>query len=154
MDLLRVLKEIPNNEKDLEIFLRMSTVVGNIRSVDAVSSRVFKKKNSEDFCQVLSIRNVDFDGDYLDYFGSAKGIELEEYDDGEVESLEMNIIHSINDLISALELNKTDTIKDVRYSAITAIVGKEMLISSVVKDTYGFFGKSVDCYIIELKESK
>ncbi len=53
MDLLKTLKNLSEEELSLPIFIRMSTMLGNIRSVDVVSSKIFKKSNGE-FCQILS----------------------------------------------------------------------------------------------------
>tara|TARA_B100000073_G_C23742609_1_gene574191 strand:- start:3227 stop:3682 length:456 start_codon:yes stop_codon:yes gene_type:complete len=151
MDLLKTLKNLSEEELSLPIFIRMSTMVGNIRSVDVVSSKIFKKSNGE-FCQILSVRNSDFDKDYIQNYCEAKGLNLEYYEeDGEYEELSINIIKTIKDLISNLELNLREDIKDVKYSVLTGLGGKEYQISSITKDSYSCFGIVEECYIIEIK---
>ena len=151
MDLLKTLKNLSEEELSLPVFIRMSTMVGNIRSVDVVSSKIFKKSNGE-FCQILSLRNSDFDKDYIQSYFEAKGLNLEYYEeDDEYEDIEINTISSIKDLINNLELNRRKDIKDIKYSVLTGLGGKEYQISSITKDSYSCFGIVEECYIIEIK---
>tara|TARA_Y100001960_G_scaffold1222_1_gene1343 strand:- start:24119 stop:24574 length:456 start_codon:yes stop_codon:yes gene_type:complete len=151
MDLLKRLKEISDSDLKLPVFIRMSTFVGNIRSVDVVSSKVFKKGDGE-LCQVLSLRNSDFDKDYIQNYCEAKGVELEyDEDEGYLEDLCIDPIESIEELIADLELNLNKNIQDIRYSALTGLSGKEYVITSINKDVYHMFGLPNDCFIIEVK---
>lgn len=151
MDLLKNLKNVPKSDLSLPIFLRMSTAVGNIRSVDIVSSKIFKKSNKE-FCQILSLRNSDFDKEYAQSYCEAKGLNLKYYEDEEeFEEICIDNISSIKDLINDLELNRREDIKDTRYSVLTGLAGKEYKINSIIKDVYHTFGQPSDCYIIEVK---
>ena len=151
MDLLKTLKNLSKEELSLPVFIRMSTMVGNIRSVDVVSSKIFKKPNGE-FCQILSVRNLDFDKDYIQSYCEAKGLNLKYYEeDDEYEELSINIIKTIKDLINNLELNRREDIQDIRYSVLTGLGGKEYQINSITKDSYSCFGIVEECYIIEIK---
>jgi hypothetical protein len=151
MDLLKTLKEIPESDHKLEVFLRLSTFVGNIRSVDIVSSKVFKKSDGS-FCQILSLRNSDFDKDYIQSFFDAKYVELEYYkDEEEYEELCIDSISSIKCLIDSLELNTNSNIDDIRYSALSGLAGTEYRITAIKKDVYHTFGQPNDCYIIDVK---
>ena len=151
MDLLKTLKNLSKEELSLPVFIRMSTMVGNIRSVDVVSSKIFKKPNGE-FCQILSVRNLDFDKDYIQSYCEAKGLNLiYNEEDDEYEELSINIIKTIKDLINNLELNRREDIQDIRYSVLTGLGGKEYQINSITKDSYSCFGIVEECYIIEIK---
>lgn len=151
MNLLNELKKIPVEEQSLPVFLRMSTLVGNIRDVDVVSSKIFKDKKTSEFIQVLSIRNSDFDCDYANYFFDANGLDVE-YDDEEeeYEHLEISSQKSVKLLISSIEENLSSDVSKVLYSAKTAIVGDEYKLNAINKDVYYMFGCPNDCFIIEV----
>ncbi len=149
MNLLEELKKIPKEDAELPVFLRLQSPVGNIREVSAVSSRIFKKEDGS-FCQVLSVRNGDFDNDYANDFFEANGVELEEFEDGDFESLETESIDEVAKIIEALELHKNSQIEDIKYSALYSLNGEEVVLKTIQKDEYSTFGILEHCYIIEM----
>ena len=146
INLIHELKKIKKEDSNLEVFLRLSSATGNIRQVDLVSSKILKSKKTDDFCQVISLRNGDVDLEYGNSFFDAEDVELvyEDDDEDEFENLEINPIRSVKQLISELEINLREDIKDVRYFYLPFY---DMLHDCEVTVTYSEAGEN-PCYLI------
>ncbi len=57
---------------------------------------------------------------------------------------------TVEDLMKNLEkIPKENRDKEVFFRKIAPVIGNIASVDEVKKDTYGFFGKSIDCYILE-----